>query len=176
MQNNKKHQNLKNDFHKVYHEYSDSLFRFSFYRLSDREKAKDVVQDTFVKYWEYVITDSNEEVKNVKSFLYRIAINAITDQYRKKKNVSLDALSEEGFDPADSEIHNKVLRSLDSQRALELVLKLDESIRDIVLMRYVDELSVKEISEILDERENTISVKLHRAVKDLQKLFENNEK
>lgn len=176
MQNNKKHQKLKNDFHKVYHEHADSLFRFSYYRLSDREKAKDVVQDTFVRYWEYVAVGTNDEVKNVKSFLYRIAVNAITDQYRKRKSVSLDVLSEDGFDPADSEIHHKILRSVDSQFALELVMKLEESIRDIVLMRYVDELSVKEISEILDERENTIAVKLHRAVKELQKLFENNEK
>ncbi len=172
MPNRKQYESLKKDFHMAYQEHADALFRYSFYKLSDREKAKDVVQDTFVRYWEYVATDG--KVDNVKAFLFRITTNAIIDHYRKKKDISLDSLAEEGFDPADHDTQHRLVRSVDSQTALALVQKLDAPIRDIVLMKYVDGLSVKEIAEILEERENTVSVKLHRAHKDLQELFENN--
>lgn len=172
---NKKHTSeLKKDFHEAYELHADALFRFSFYKLSDREKAKDIVQDTFVRYWEYVAADGH--VENVKAFLYRIANNAIIDNYRKKKELSLDILEEDGFDPMDTESHHKMARSVDSQTALKLVNELSESDRTIVLMRYVDGLSVKEISEVLNERENTISVKIHRSLKQLQDLFESTDK
>lgn len=161
---------LKNSFHEAYELHADALFRFSFYKLSDREKAKDIVQDTFVRYWEYIAADG--QVDNVKAFLYRIANNAIIDNYRKKKELSLDLLEDDGFDPADTETHEKMARSVDSRTALALVNQLSDKDRGIVLMRYVDGLSVKEIAEVTDERENTISVKLHRALKQLQELFD----
>jgi RNA polymerase sigma-70 factor (ECF subfamily) len=63
-------------------------------------------------------------------------------------------------------------RSLDSKRALELVNNLKDKEREVILLRYVEGLSVKEIAEVLDERENTISVKIHRALKELQDMFD----
>lgn len=171
MPNDKKREHLKRDFNKAYEDHSDALFRYSFYKVSDKEKALDIVQDTFVRFWEFIAADG--EVLNTKSFLYRIATNAIIDYYRKKKEVSLDDMSDFGFNPEDDDAHHKVLRTPDSKLALELVQKLEEQAQVIVLMRYVENLTVKEIAEALDERENTISVRLHRAIKDLQDLFEN---
>lgn len=165
---------LKKAFHEAYELHADALFRFSYYKLSDREKAKDIVQDTFVRFWEYIAADGH--VENVKAFLYRIANNAIIDNYRKKKELSLDLLEEDGFEPVDHEAHQKVAQNLDSRIALELVNKLGDKERSIILMRYVDGLSVKEIAEITDERENTISVKIHRALKELHELFEQSDK
>jgi RNA polymerase sigma-70 factor (ECF subfamily) len=63
-------------------------------------------------------------------------------------------------------------RSIDSKSALQLINSLEEKDRWIIVMRYVEGLSVKEIAEVLDERENTISVKIHRALKELQRMFE----
>lgn len=173
MPNNKHTENLKKDFHDAYELHADALFRFSYFKLSDREKAKDIVQDTFVRFWEYVAADG--QVENVKAFLYRIANNAIIDNYRKKKELSLDILEDDGFDPADGESHHTMTRSLDSKRALELVNKLNKKEREVILLRYVEGLSVKEIAEVLDERENTVSVKIHRALKELQDMFDKNE-
>lgn len=161
---------LKEDFLKAYEAYSDALFRYSLYKLSDREKAKDVVQDTFVRYWEYVA--ANGKVDNIKAFLYRIASNAIVDNYRKRKDISLDLLSEDGYDPMDSESHHLLPRSLDGKKVLELVNSLDPKSREMMLLRFVEGLSVKEIAMILDERENTVSVKIHRSLKELHSLFE----
>jgi RNA polymerase sigma-70 factor (ECF subfamily) len=167
---------LKIEFQSAYDTHADALFRYALFKLSDREKAKDVVQDTFVRFWEYIAADG--QVDNKKAFLYRIASNAIIDNYRKRKEISLDVLREEGVYPVstiDTETERKIVEHLDTKRALELVNELDGKGQEVILLRYVEGLSVKEIAEVLEERENTISVKLHRAMKELQTLFEKHE-
>ena len=114
-------------------------------------------------------------MENTKAFLYRVATNAIIDQYRRHKDLSLDSLAEGGFDPSDANDHKKMVLSIDGKMALDLLNKIDGDDRDIMLMRYVEGLSVKEIAEVTGQRENTVSVKIHRALKELQDLFENHD-
>lgn len=165
---------LKKQFQGTYDEHADALFRFAFYKLSDREKAKDIVQDAFVKFWEYLRADG--EVSNPKALLFRIASNAIIDNYRKHKEVSLDILAEDGFDPGDQNAAERIMERADGSLALTLLNQLDEPLRHLLLLRYVDGLSVKEIAEITDERENTVSVRIHRALKELRDMFEKNDR
>lgn len=166
--------NLKKQFLSTYEEHADALFRFAFYKLSDREKAKDIVQDAFVKFWEYLRADG--EVSNPKALLFRIASNAIIDNYRKHKEVSLDVLAEDGFDPGDGyKEAQQIVERADGSLALKLLNQLDEPLRHLLMLRYVDGLSVKEIAEITDERENTVSVRIHRALKELKDMFEKHD-
>jgi RNA polymerase sigma-70 factor (ECF subfamily) len=165
------HTDLKIVFKEAYNDHSDALFRFAYYKLSDREKAKDVVQDTFVKVWEYMASDA-EEIVNIKALLYRIATNAIIDNYRKKKELSLDSLVEEGFDPND--LRNSGSTMIDESEA-DMIIKaihgLDQDDRALMLMRYIDGLSVKEIALATGQRENTVSVRIHRAIKTLKDVL-----
>jgi RNA polymerase sigma-70 factor (ECF subfamily) len=159
-------------FAKLYGAHSDEIFRFALYKLSDREKAKDVVQDTFVRAWTY-IQDDGFVLDNSRAFLFKIARNLVIDSYRKVKHMSIDALEEIiHFDISDNfqsrdEIHDAVDMSI----VLEALNILDVDDRDIVIMRYVDGLSVKEIADVTGQRENTVSVKIHRALKDMQDHF-----
>lgn len=165
---------LKKKFVGTYEEHADALFRFAYYKLSDREKAKDIVQDAFVKFWEYLRADG--EVTNPKALLFRIASNAIIDNYRKHKEISLDVLAEDGFDPGDTAEVERTVEIADGSLALGLLNKLDEPLRHLLMLRYVDGLSVKEIAEITEERENTVSVRIHRALKELKDMFEHNDR
>ena len=83
---------IEQKFLKAYDEYSDAIFRHCYFRVSDREKAKDLTQDTFTKTWEYVL--KNGEVTDLRAFLYKVANNLIIDTYRKKKEDSLDDMME----------------------------------------------------------------------------------
>lgn len=161
---------LKKQFLDLYEGHADALFRFTYYKLSDREKAKDMVQDTFVKVWEYL--SAGGEVQNIRALMYKIASNAIIDNYRKRKDISLEILIDDGFDPADHEEAGRIINKADGAAALKLLNNLDDNLRDILLLRYVDGLSVQEIAAITEERENTISVKIHRALKELGVMFE----
>jgi len=164
---------LKQDFSKTYEEHSDAIFRFAYFKLSDTEKAKDVVQDTFVKFWEYISAES--ELQNVKALLYRIASNTIIDIYRKRKSFSLDTLAEDGFDPA-FEPEKDVFERYEAESVLKAINELEEGDKNIMFMRYIEGLSFEDISEVTNERPNTIAVKVHRLLKQLRQSLNIEEK
>ncbi len=80
---------------------------------------------------------------------------------------------EEGFDYGNgtNEQEQKEM-TFDSEQAVELIKKLDEKYRDVLMLRYVDEMSVKEIAEIVGESENNVSVRIHRGLDKLEKLIQ----
>jgi len=164
----------------AFDEYSDALFRHASLRISDREKAIDIVHDTFTKVWGYV--RSGHEIKLFRPFLYKVLNNLIVDEYRKKRESSLDALMEkEGVDEGSfEELSENNIESLsatiDGKRAFEVLEKLPDEFREVIILRFVDELGPKEISELIEETENTVSVRLHRGLKMLRKTIEQEER
>ncbi len=155
----------KQAFLEAFEEYNEAILRYSHFKTSDREKAKDITQDTFVKAWEYIA--KGNEVDNIKALLYRIANNLIIDGFRKKKSLSLDDLQDQGFDPAFDK-SDQLFNKIDGAIALKLLDKLPRAYKDIIIMRYVEELTIPEIAKILKEKENNISVKLHRGIEKLR--------
>ncbi|MEK7642115.1 MAG: RNA polymerase sigma factor, partial [Patescibacteria group bacterium] len=80
-------------FNEIYAAHADALFRFCLVKVSDRERALDLTQDTFTRFWQRLVEES-ETIDKPKTFLFAIARNAIIDWYRKKKSVSLDAMTD----------------------------------------------------------------------------------
>lgn len=156
-------------FLQAYEQYADALFRHIFYRMFDREVAKDLLQDVFMRTWEYFVSGKN--IEQIRAFLYRVANNVVIDYVRRKKSVSLDELNErDGFDPADKS-HERMRTQGEFSHVMGILRELDEDTRDLLVMRYLDGFGPKEIAEIITESENVVSVRLNRAVKKAQKLI-----
>lgn len=159
-------------FLKAFDEFSDALFRHAMYRLSDRERAVEIVHDTFTKVWTYL--RSGHEVESYKPFLYKILNNLVIDEYRKRKDVSLDALLEEegGSEGKFDELHEGSLEeltfALDAKKATELIHEIPEVYREVIVLRFIDGLGPREISELVEESENVVSVRIHRGMKLLR--------
>jgi RNA polymerase sigma-70 factor, ECF subfamily len=154
----------------AYDEYSDAIFRYCCFKVSDREKAVDLTQDVFVKVWQYLLAQyllAGNEVENMKALLYKVARNLIIDEYRKKKFDSLDTMSEAGFEPADTG-QLDTISIVEAGLLVERIKELPDAYSEVVFMRYVDDLSVKEIAEALGEQENNISVRIHRGLHKLK--------
>ncbi len=166
-------------FLKAFEEYSDALFRHAFLRISDRERAVDVVHDTYTKVWTYV--RNGHEVESFRPFLYKVLNNLIIDEYRKKKEASLDALLEidgvdEGsFTDLTSNTVESLAATLDGKQVFGLVDLLPDVYREVIILRFVDDLGPKEISNLIEETENVVSVRLHRALRLLRKAVEEKE-
>ncbi|PIQ78423.1 hypothetical protein COV82_01010 [Candidatus Peregrinibacteria bacterium CG11_big_fil_rev_8_21_14_0_20_46_8] len=155
-------------FLKAYDDYSDAIFRYCYYRIGDRELAMDLMQDTFARTWNHVAEKG--EIENIRAFLYRVAKNLIIDYIRKKRSISLEQLQESGFDPGEDKT-DKMQDIFDGKVVLNVVDQLDEKYRDVVIMRYIDDLGPKEIAEILGIKENAVSVRLNRALEKLRTLL-----
>ena len=166
-------------FADIFEKHSDELFRHALLRLSDRERALELTQEAFLKAWAYV--SKGEEVRQYRSFLYRILNNLIIDEYRKHKTQSLDAMleNEETSVGIEAELLRDDTHSLeaamirfDSARAVAALEELGEQHKTVLVLRYIDGLSPKEIAESLGESENTVSVRIHRGIKKLQIILE----
>ncbi len=159
---------LEKSFLESYEAFSDALFRYCYFKTGDRELAKDMLQDIFFKTWDYL--SKGNIIDNFRPFLYKLANNIIIDWYRKKKAISLDVLIEDGFDPAD--LKSKTDEQAEVEQAMKILSKLSQDDQDLIVLRYVNDLSPKDIAILLHEEENNISVKLHRAIKRLRDLME----
>lgn len=160
---------LKKEFLQAYDKCADAIYRHLFFKTCDTELSKDLTQETFMKTWQYMA--AGKQIENIKAFLYKIAGNLVIDNSRKKKEMSLDALEEAGAQFAqrdDDEFSDKV----ELERVRIAVDKLSEKYREIVLLRYVDDLSLKEIAHLKAISTNVVSVRINRAITKLRKLLE----
>ncbi len=154
------------EFLRAYEELADPLFRHCYFRVYDRERAKELLQETFIKAWKSMCEGA--QVNNMRAYLYRIANNLIIDHARKKKEYSLEALAEQGFDPPTHHRGDHSYAFAEEREVLDHVQKLPAAYREVMLMRYIEGYSVSEIAGILGVSPNVISVRIHRGVHALR--------
>jgi len=153
----------------AHHDYQNGLNKYAFFKTHDRPISEGLVQDTFMKTWGYLVKGGKIDV--MKAFLYHVLNNLIVDEYRKHKTTSLDGLLEKGFDPP-AENSERLLNVLDGKAALLLIARLPDTYKKVMRMRYVQDLSLKEISLITGQSKNAIAVQLHRGLEKLKLLYE----
>lgn len=151
-------------------DHNKALNAYAFYKLSDYALGQDLVQDTFVKTWGYMIR--NGKINGMRSFLYHILNNLIVDEYRKKKykSTSLEVLMEKGFSPSFDN-SGSFINIMDGKRAILLIKDLPVVYQEVMNMRYIQDLSLKEMSVLTGQSENTLSVRVHRGVSKLKLLY-----
>ena len=165
---NSKTPEKEKQFIEAYEQYSEPIFRHCYYRVFEREKAKDLVQETFFKTWKYLI--KGNEIENIRAFLYRTANNIIIDESRKKKHVSLDAIMEKGFNPS-IDTREADSNYFSAKEVVEVLHVLDEKYKDVIMMRYIDGFSTREIASIVGETEDNVYVRMHRGIKKVKELM-----
>ncbi len=153
------------DFEKIYNEYADHIFRYCFFRVSNREVAKDLTQETFIRTWNSL--EKGKQIENIKAFLYRVATNLVIDYYRKHKEVSLDLLKENGFDFVKE--GEETIDFMELQWVLKEMRQLPEKYQKVLTLRYIEDASPGDIAKTVGISENSASVLLHRGVKMLKK-------
>lgn len=174
----KAHAHMEHVLLSAYEEYADAIFRHCFFRVNDRERAKELSQEVFVRVWEYLQKHTDDDVENMQALLYRIARNLIIDEYRgrKKQGLSLDLLQEEsGFDAEDAEAHRGIIRAVEMAEIQKAMKALSDHVREALILRYIDDMSVKDIAALTQETENAVSVRLHRGIAELRKILKTNE-
>ena len=160
---------LEKYFFDIYEDEADALFRFVSFRIADREKALDIVQESYFRLWKVIV---EKRPDNARAYLYRIARNLLVDEYRSKKDItSLETLVETGFDIKQEELlgsHEK----LDLQDALEVLKTLPEKYREALWLRLVEGWAVQDIAASLETTESNISVRIYRGMKLLRKTMD----
>jgi RNA polymerase sigma-70 factor (ECF subfamily) len=147
---------------------ADSIFRLCVFKTGDRETALDLTQETFTRVWNYIV--SGNKIQNIPAFAFTTARNLIKDYYKKKKPVYEHEMAGDMPDVPDEAQASE--EQTEARRLLTLVYQLKDNYREVILLRYGEGMDVKEIAELLDERDNTISVRISRALDKLKTLYE----
>lgn len=165
------------EFERAFEAHADELFRHAALRLPERERAVELVQETFTRVWDYVTKGG--EVREYRAFLFRTLRHLIIDEYRKHKTISLESMMHEEDESVerllptdDSNTLEAATERFEGKRVLHMLTELPDLYREVLLLRYVEGMSPQEISAVLGESENVVSVRIHRGLKKLKLLLE----
>ncbi|MFA5934807.1 MAG: RNA polymerase sigma factor [Candidatus Paceibacterota bacterium] len=153
----------------AHHDFEKVLNVRAFFKLNNHALGEDLVQDTFIKTWKYLVRGGKIEV--MKSFLYHVLNNLIIDEYRKQKTISLDMILEKGYEPLAPDNTKSLMDILDGKAALLLIQRLPDTYKKVMRMRHVQDLSISEIALITGLSKNAITVQLHRGLEKLKLLY-----
>ena len=150
------------EYNKSVESYSDNLYRFVLKNIKDIDKAKDIVQDTFLKFWE---KRDNVDVAKIKSYLFTTAYHTLIDVVRKeKKQGSFDAVKEENY--------STKTEYSDLQEILhEAIEQLPADQKAVILLRDYEGYAYDEIGEITNLKESQVKVYIFRARKKLKEIL-----
>jgi RNA polymerase sigma-70 factor (ECF subfamily) len=160
----------KQAFGQLYEMYADRIFRYLVFRMGSMEAAEDLMCEVFLKAWTALPdfgAGSND--RNFKSWLYRIAHNALIDHRRTLKDeISLENLAEI---QSKNEKPDKIFESKEQSSQLARMLNLlDELSRDVLIHRFVAGLSHRETASILGINEGHVRVIQYRAIKRMRRM------
>jgi RNA polymerase sigma-70 factor, ECF subfamily len=158
----------KQAFGALYREYYRKIYRYCKVNMYQDAAAEDVCQETFLRAWKALPKYTMTEEGTFQAFLFRIAKNLIIDLSRKKKEYSLAAYEE-------VETKEDFAADVDKQADIEQVkialAKLKEKDRQILLLRYFEEMSHAEVSAIIGIKEGALRVRTIRLLQKLKELL-----
>ncbi|MCX6785468.1 MAG: RNA polymerase sigma factor [Candidatus Komeilibacteria bacterium] len=147
----------------LFDKYSKKIYRFIYFKVSSKELAEDLASQCFLKVWEQIA--GGQKIKSFQAWLYRIARNLIVDYYRSREREELPLIYQE---ETEDEVKFDPDENLNREQLEKLLFILKSDVREIIVLRFIEELSIKEISKIVDKSSANIRVIIHRALKELQ--------
>jgi len=169
-------------FLEFYDQYVEKIYRYVYFRIGTEELAEDLTSEVFLKSWQYINQNKESEpslkaMQNPRAFFYQVARNLIVDFYRHKEKspISLEEITDKSLaDKKDDQIE-QTSRSLEMETVRRALDCLNDDYKEIIIWRYLDELEIKEIAEILNKSEGAVRVLLSRALSNLKDALEYNK-
>lgn len=154
----------------LYDRYVGPIYRYVYFKVSQREEAEDITSDVFLKAWQYLIDGMDRDVQNFRPFVYTIARNCVIDLYRARMKRSVLPLTEAEAVPDPRNLHEAVAAVGDVAELLRTMKKMKHEYQEVILLRHVEGLSLGEIAVIMGRSSVATRVTLHRAMRKLKEL------
>jgi len=159
-------------FGELYQRYLEKIYRYIYFRVGNVADAEDLTEEVFIRAWE-ALPSYTIGVHPFTSWLYRIAHNLVIDHVRKRKPVQT----------SDDELMNRPSKAPNAEEVLQerqvadelkkAILQLDNLDQQVIILRFIEELSHREVSNILDITEGTSRVVQHRALSKMRQIMRN---
>lgn len=170
----------QNAFSDIVSLYQHKLYQICYRMLSNRQEAEDIAQEAFVRAFTNLHTF--DQKRKFSTWLYRIATNLCIDRIRKKKpdyyldaEVSgTDGLNMYSNIAIDEKLPEEKVEQMELQDRIQYeISRLPDKYRSVIVLKYIEELSLKEISDILEMPLGTVKTRIHRGREALRKQLNN---
>ncbi|MGE6257250.1 RNA polymerase sigma factor SigX [Heyndrickxia sporothermodurans] len=167
---------MEKQFYDIYEKYHQSLFQFLFYMVKNREQAEDLAQEVYIRVLKSYHQFENRSSE--KTWIFSIAKHVAIDFFRKQKrwkhrladtfDLEMNQISDHSPLPEDITLQNESIQLM--YRCLDKC-KLDH--RMVLILRYIQSLTILETSSVLGWSEGKVKTTQHRALKALRGLMKN---
>ena len=164
-------------FEELVHRYTTLIYNFAYRLTGNVDAAEDITQETFIKVWKNI--NKYNPSYNFKSWIFTIARNTATDYLRKKKSILFSSMDDEenpSFESTivdDADIPSESLIKLEDSEYLNNILKkLPFNYQSVILLRYQNDMTFEEISEVMDKPLNTVKSWHRRGILKLRSILQ----
>jgi RNA polymerase sigma-70 factor (ECF subfamily) len=154
----------------LYDHYQPQIYRFILIKVGKKEDAEDLTHQVFLNAWQNI---SSYRFKGFpfSSWLYSIARNQVIDHYRGQKPLqSLEKMDPESFSENSREEEN-LSDKIELEKVMKMIRHLKFDYQDVLIMRFVEDLSLKETAAALKKSEGAVKLIQHRAIEQLKSLL-----
>ena len=160
-------------FGELYDNHHEKIFRFVYFKVSHKEEAEDITHKVFLSAWKNIKNYQDQSVP-FSSWLYRIAKNKVIDHYRvKKTHTPLDSIQDSLHSDYNLELATE--EALDLENVRSAIKELNQDQQDVLIMRFIEDLPIKEVAIALGKTESSVKLIQLRAIKKLKSILQNGE-
>ncbi len=155
-------------FGRLYDNFAQRIFKYIRLKIQDRQEAEDILQEVFIKAYRGLNALSLANL-NFAAWLYKVASNTINDHLRKKYRTPKIVAMDEDFDPPDhASVEQELVRQSDWETAQKAFTHLPPIYKQVLELRFLQDLSLSEVSKILNKSNVAVRLIQHRAIKKVK--------
>lgn len=158
-------------FATLYRRYLEPVYGYCFYLLGDHHDAEDVTERTFLAAMAG-LDRFRDTGATFRSWLFRIAHNQLANALRARARHRTAPLEAAGDPPAADDPAGLAEGADDARRLRRAISRLPDDRRQVVVLRFVDGLSAREVAAVLDRTPGAVRVLQHRALRDLGRILD----
>ncbi|MEN9341760.1 MAG: hypothetical protein RIQ54_16 [Candidatus Parcubacteria bacterium] len=156
----------------LYDQYNKQIYRFILLKVSHRQTAEDITHQVFLSAWLNIRGYKNQGFP-FSTWLYRIARNKIIDFYRTKREIVEidDETNQKITDYIAIDTAEKANRTWELEHIKKAITSLKPEYQDILIMRFIEDMSIRDIAKIIEKSEGAVKLIQHRAMEQLKNII-----
>jgi RNA polymerase sigma-70 factor (ECF subfamily) len=155
---------------RIYEHYKEPVYQFVRLRVGDAATAEDITAQVFLKLIR-ALRSAHPPQQSLRGWIFRVARNAIYDHYGEPTALPVETLDQWLAAPA-SDPELQVIHELDAARARQALRMLAPTHQEVLLLRFDQQLSLRETADIMDKNVNTIKALQFRAISTLRQILQ----